>query len=370
LERFYDAPFLDENHDITDSGMFKCPPDGSRENTVEFIDQMSLVAPPEVFGLHDNATLTKDNNDTIALLTSMLDTESGGGGGEGSGGMSKDEIIQTVASGIEGKLPENFDMEFAQLKYPVLWENSMNTVLCQELIKFNILLSLMKSSLKNVQKAVKGLVVMSLELEGLGNQLSINRIPDLWKKRSYPSLRPLAGYVADQQQRLAFFASWLNDKPPSSYWISGFFFTQAFLTGASQNYARKYTIPIDDVVFDYMMMDEEPEEIEKGPDDGVFTYGLLLEGCRWDKGTHQLEESKPKILFSPAPSMHWIPFRKKDVPVYPHYACPVYKTSDRRGVLATTGHSSNFVCFISMPSDQKEAHWVQRGVAMLTQLDD
>ena len=370
LERFYDAPFLDENHEITESGMFKCPPDGSRENTVEFIDQMPLMAPPEVFGLHDNATLTKDNNDTIALLTSVLDTESGGGGGEGSGGMSKDEIIQTVASGIEGKLPENFDMEFAQLKYPVLWEESMNTVLCQELIKFNILLSLMKSSLKNVQKAVKGLVVMSLELEGLGNQLSINRIPDLWKKRSYPSLRPLAGYVADQQQRLSFFAAWLNDKPPSSYWISGFFFTQAFLTGASQNYARKYTIPIDDVVFDFKMMDEEPEDIAEGPTDGVFTYGLLLEGCRWDKGTHKLEESKPKILFSPAPTMHWIPFRKKDVPVYPHYACPVYKTSDRRGVLATTGHSSNFVCFISMPSDQPEAHWVQRGVAMLTQLDD
>lgn len=41
-----------------------------------------------------------------------------------------------------------------------------------------------------------------------------------------------------------------------------------------------------------------------------------------------------------------------------------------RGILATTGHSSNFVCFIHMPSVHSENHWVERGVAMLTQLDD
>lgn len=367
LQRFYRPEFLDEQHDISPSGIFHCPEDGSRNVYIDFIDKLPLVAAPEVFGLHDNATLTKDQNDTNLLLNSIIDTEGGGGRGGGSGG-SKDDTIATNAADIASKTPENFDLEYAQLKYPVLWEESMNTVLCQELIRFNNLLSLMRSSLLDIQKAVKGLVVMSSELEVLGNALFVNRIPALWKARSYPSLKPLAGYIADQQERLAFFRDWLMNRPPPVFWISGFFFTQAFLTGAAQNFARKYTIPIDDVVFDFEMKEEE--KYGTGPQNGVYTYGLFLEGARWDKPEKKLEESMPKILFTLAPTMHWQPYRRAEVPVYAHYKCPVYKTSDRRGVLATTGHSSNFVCYIHMPSDKDESHWVQRGVAMLTQLDN
>eukprot|EP01038_Epipyxis_sp_PR26KG_P004763 gene4763-6681_t len=368
LNRFYQPSFLDESHNVSPSGAFKCPEDGTRFSFIEFIDKMPLVASPEVFGLHDNATLTKDQNDTNALLNSILDTEGSSGGSKGGGTGSKEDAIASVAADIAMKTPENYDMEYAQLKYPVLWEESMNTVLCQELIRFNNLLSLMRSSLDNIQKAVKGLVVMSSELEVLGNALFVNRIPIMWKNRSYPSLKPLSGYIADQQARLSFFKDWLIAKPPSVFWISGFFFTQAFLTGSAQNFARKYTIPIDDVVFDFTMLDED--QPSKGPVNGVYTYGLFLEGARWDKPSRNLSESFPKILFSPAPTMHWVPFRKADIPEYPHYKCPVYKTSDRRGILATTGHSSNFVCYIHMPSNQPENHWVERGVAMLTQLDD
>ena len=56
-------------------------------------------------------------------------------------------------------------MEAAQIRYPVRWDESMNTVLCQELQRFNNLTNAIKSSLVNIQKAVKGLVVMSAALE-------------------------------------------------------------------------------------------------------------------------------------------------------------------------------------------------------------
>jgi dynein heavy chain len=50
--------------------------------------------------------------------------------------------------------------------------------------------------------------------------------------------------------------------------------------------------------------------------------------------------------------------------------CPLYRTSERRGVLATTGHSSNFVFNCELPTILDPDHWVRRGVAMLLSLDD
>lgn len=74
-----------------------------------------------------------------------------------SSSKSPDEIVMDVATAILDQLPNDFDRDAAMEKFPVSYSQSMNTVLVQEMNRFNILLAIIRNSLKNVQKAIKGL---------------------------------------------------------------------------------------------------------------------------------------------------------------------------------------------------------------------
>ena len=65
--------------------------------------------------------------------------------------------------------------------------------------------------------------------------------------------------------------------------------------GVLQNFARKYTIAIDDVGFESIPTKEHKEDVTAAPADGVFVYGMFIDGCKWDYGSMTLADSDPKV---------------------------------------------------------------------------
>src|SRR4051812_17139718 len=98
------------------------------------------------------------------------------------------------------------------------------------------------------------------------------------------------------------------------------------------------------------MMMEKPDEIRERPKDGVYIRGLFLEGARWDENQECLVDSRPKELFTQFPVVWLKPEEDRKSNETNTYRCPVYKTLTRRGTLSTTGHSTNFVINIDIPS--------------------
>ncbi|CAL1129194.1 unnamed protein product [Cladocopium goreaui] len=231
---------------------------------------------PEAFGLHANANLVAAISETMRLLgtAASLQPKTGGGGG----GASQEDIITEAASKYLEDVKPPFDTEAANVMYPVDYNESMNTVLNQELLRFNKLIVKVRSTLTDVRKAVKGLVVMSPELEEVADGILTDRTPSVWKEVSYPSLKPLVSYVADLCARVSFFQTWLHEGTPESYWLSGFYFTQSFLTGQLQNYARKLKLPIDTLIWVFKVLKASAELAR--PATGCLAYGVFMDGAR------------------------------------------------------------------------------------------
>jgi dynein heavy chain len=353
---------------VPGSDTYTVPPEGEYQEYLDYIKSLPLTQPPSAFGLHSNAAITKAQKETDLLFDSILSTQARASGGAGA---SQDDVVSGIAKDILAKLPPQFDLERVQLKYPTNYYDSMNTVLLQEVIRFNRLTAVVRSSLIDIEKAIKGLVVMSVELEALSNTLFDGKVPKMWAGKSYPSLKPLGPYVADLLQRLKMLSDWYDSGAPKIFWLSGFFFTQSFLTGAMQNFARKYTIPIDTLIYEYQWLEMKMENPEP-PEDGVYINGLFIEAARWCTEEKVLAESHAKVLFSSLPVIWLKPCEISKIPEYSHYECPVYKTSARFGTLSTTGHSTNFVMFLKIPIPESSTpqHWVKRGVATLCQLDN
>ncbi|KAI9224435.1 dynein heavy chain and region D6 of dynein motor-domain-containing protein [Blastocladiella britannica] len=366
LSLYYNPNIVEkDSFPLSPSGTYRIPPITKYSEVLEFIKQLPLETKPEVFSLHENADISKNQLETENLLKAIISTQETSGGG--GGGQSAESLVFDVATEMLTRLPPLVDLAQVGAKYPVSYSESMNTVLLQECIRFRTLHALVGDSLRNLLKALQGLVVMSSDLEDVNKSIQTSQIPKMWAGKSYPSMKPLAGYFNDLLGRLAFFQSWIDQGPPIVFQLPSFFFTQSFLTGVLQNYARRASLAIDLVALEYLVQAGSTMGVR--PEEGVFVNGIYMEGARWDGNTHAIAESHTKLLYDALPVLWLKPGERAKFKTDNSYDCPVYKTLARRGTLSTTGHSTNYVMSMRIPSRHPEEHWVNRGVACVLSLN-
>jgi dynein heavy chain len=111
------------------------------------------------------------------------------------------------------------------------------------------------------------------------------------------------------------------------------------------------------------------EDVPAAPPDGVFIHGMFMEGARFDPKEGCMAESHQGELFAPMNVLHLMPDKIGPDRAKGNYECPFYKTNVRAGTLSTTGHSTNFVMSIEIPSNVPQEHWIKRGTAALSMLN-
>lgn len=206
-----------------------------------------------------------------------------------------------------------------------------------------------------IQRALLGEVVMSEQLEQMATSIYDNMVPKYWAAIGFLSMKPLASWIEDLNDRIGFLNNWYEKGTPIVFWISGFFFPQAFLTSTMQNFSRGNKIAIDKLSFEFVIKDDTKwTDVTEKPKDGCLIYGLYLEGCKWSFESHRLADSDPKKLFVELPMIHLLPVCDRVVPKSGLYNCPLYKVLSRTGTLSTTGHSTNYVVMMELPSEDDE----------------
>jgi dynein heavy chain len=345
---------------------------------MEEIGEMPNKDNPPIFGLHPNADLTFRLKQSNEMLTTLLDTQPKEA--SGGGGLSReDQVKEKLEKDLLPSLPVDFSMIEIEERLKTLKGSKglgdpgkmdtvpLNIFLKQELERFAFILTTVRETMQSMIEAIEGSIIMTPEIVDSINAVFDFRVPSKWQfdptGAEISWLTPsLGGWIKGLLDRHHQLFNWINKERPLSFWMTGFFNPQGFLTAMKQEVTRqKKTWALDEVVY----YTEVQKDVIGGEDgridgakfatnqaDGVLVHGLFLEGAGWNRANNgkHLEDSQPKELFYQFPII-WVTAtcvprsgtekekqaqvgggkQKTDPAILErtHYNCPVYKYPKR-----------------------------------------
>jgi len=346
-----------------------------------FCGQFPEIDSPEIFGLHPNADLTfrvKEVNEMISTLTETQPKQSSGGSGQ-----SRESVVNEKCVELLGKFPKDYlEIEYnQQIQKQGGLSVPLNICLFQEVQRLQVVIETVRSDLENLRLAIKGEVVMTPALQNALNDIYDANVPSQWLLTPggdvFSWLSPTLGlWFSVLLERDLQLTQWLSKGRPPSFWMTGFFNAQGFLTAMKQEVTRAHRSEqwaLDDMVYTTVVTEHEHGgNLKKGPDEGVYVHGLFLDGAAWkmskNKDSRALVDSEPKVLFCALPVLHvgaTIKSKKpKDSSFGPNgaYRCPCYNYPRRTDLY--------YIFMVDLPAGKHtKAYWTLRGTALLCSTD-
>lgn len=335
---------------------YKIPRVKTYDQFMQYIEQLPLVDSPEAFGLHSNADITYQTNMAASILDTVMSIqpkEGGGGGGE-----TRESVVFRIAEDMLEKLPADYIQHEVKERLKKMGHlHPLNIFLKQEIDRMQRVITRVRITLSDLKLAIEGTIIMSENLRDALDNMFDAKVPQLWRKISWQS-STLGFWYTDLLERNDQFHRWVFHGRPDVFWMTGLFNPQGFLTAMRQEVTRAHKgWALDSVTLHNDVTKSSKEDITAPPTEGVYIYGLYLDGASWDRRNCRLTESQPKVLFTTLPVVHMYAINST-APKDPRlYLCPVYKKPQRTDL--------TYVTFIVLKTNQSPDHWILRGVGAL-----
>ena len=401
---------------IPDNFVYNVPDGLDVEAYRSYIQTFPDVDSPEMFGLHPNADMTYRTKEVNSLLSTIIETQPKSAAGSSpppGGGVSeeksevdggdtpskkspkkskkkkkevipapptREDIVVEKAGELMQRLPNNFveDIYREQLDRQGGLGVPLNIFALQEVQRMDNVITVVRSTLTQIQLAIRGEVTLTSSLDKAIDSIFDARVPKQWmltpSGEELSWLSPNLGLwftgLIDRQGELD---RWLSKARPSSYWLTGFFNPQGFLTAMRQEVTRAHAADrwaLDDVQFHTEVTEFiNSEAVKKPAVEGALIHGLFLDGAAWSRAANTLVESEPKKLFATLPVLYVTAItshqKKGKAGEYGGFGpaiTPVYKYPVRQ---------DRFLIFeVNLPTREvRPQMWILRGVALLCSKD-
>jgi dynein heavy chain len=337
---------------------------------LEIVKGYPELDPAAIFGMSANAEIAYQLKESKKALEIVLGLQVADNSAKKEGEKSPDDVVNDFCQKLQGEGFPPLILREGETKPEIRdFKDPLDVCLVQEVERFNRLLSYIAGYVIDLEKAVKGELVMTEELEQAYNAILNNQVPKSWAKLAYPSMKNLANWYIDLQNRVTFFRSWYVEGKPATYLLAAFFFPQGFLTSVLQAYSRDKGIPIDRLNYSFEFKNPDNSSLGK-PEKGCYIRGLFMEACKYDPAKNVLVDNPIGQMTANAPLIYFIPV-ENFIPNPKDYAMPLYKTAKRAGTLSATGQSTNFILTIYVPTGKLTSeYWILNGAAFTCDRSD